>query len=346
MNRSKRLLSVLLAGALLIVATAETRAWDYNIHRLVNELAVASLPTDFPSFVREPENAERIAFLSGEADRWRNTPDLCLNHVNRPDHYIDVEDLAIYGLSPDTLPPLRYDFIAGIAVERDGNPEPWAHLTDENNRDHTKQLCGLLPWTIVESYSRLKSGFSYLKAYQTGGGTAEEISNAQQNILYIMGVMGHYVGDATQPLHTTKHYNGWVGENPEGYTTSRKIHSWIDGGFWNATGVPTVDDLKADLRTAELVQMNGKVVRPERMFPAVVAYIQDSHTLVEPLYRLEKAGAFTPGDVRETQGKEFLQQQVVAGGQMLGDLWLSAWQQAAEDSYLVKKLKERAKATQ
>ena len=82
---------------------------------------------------------------------------------------------------------------------------------------------------------------------------------------YVMGVMGHYVGDATQPLHTTKHYNGWVGDNPEGYTTSRKIHSWIDGGFWTATGVPAVDDLKADLRSAEPVQMNGKVIRPEQL---------------------------------------------------------------------------------
>lgn len=46
-----------------------------------------------------------------------------------------------------------------------------------------------------------------------------------------MGVMGHYVGDLTQPLHTTKNYNGWVGENPAGYTTSKGFHAWIDGGF-------------------------------------------------------------------------------------------------------------------
>lgn len=324
-----------------MVSALQSQAWDYNIHRLVNELAVASLPEDFPAFVRRPANVERIAFLSGEADRWRNTPDLALNHVNRPDHYIDLEDLEVYGLRPGALPSLRYDFIAAIGVERHRNPDPWTHLTDENNRDHTKQLCGLLPWTISESYSRLKSGFSYLKAYERGGGTGEEILNAQQNIIYVMGVMGHYVGDATQPLHTTKHYNGWVGDNPKGYTTDRGIHSRIDGGFWRENGVPTVESLSHELRTAKRVELDGQPVSPDQMFAAIVRFIEDSHRGVEPLYQMEKDGAFTPGDPNVEQGREFLSQRLVIAGQMLGDLWMSAWEQAPEDSYLVRKLTER-----
>jgi len=35
---------------------------------------------------------------------------------------------------------------------------------------------------------------------------------------------------------------------------------------------------------------------------------------------------------------------LVKGGQMLGDLWFSAWQQATEDKYLIRNLTER-KAT-
>ena len=107
-----------------------------------------------------------------------------------------------------------------------------AHVSTYSER----QFVGFLPWTILEYYGKLKSGFSYLKAYQSGGGTPEEIRQAQMNIVYIMGVMGHFCGDAAQPLHTTKHYNGWVGDNPNGYTTSRKIHSWIDGGFFREIG--------------------------------------------------------------------------------------------------------------
>src|SRR5215208_5070247 len=78
-------------------------AWDYEGHRLVNQLALAALPTNFPAFVKEPAAAERIAFLSGEPDRWRNTTDLTLKHYNNPDHYLDFEDVVACGLKPETL---------------------------------------------------------------------------------------------------------------------------------------------------------------------------------------------------------------------------------------------------
>src|ERR1035437_9578170 len=63
-------------------------AWDYDGHHAVNELALASLPTNFPAFVLTPETRDRIAFLAGEADRWRNETStkngtgLALGHVS------------------------------------------------------------------------------------------------------------------------------------------------------------------------------------------------------------------------------------------------------------------------
>src|SRR5256885_14992157 len=98
MKLSLSCVAPLFAAGFLIGPSA--LAWDYEGHRIVNQLALASLPTNFPSFVRAPEAAERVAFLAGEADRWRNTQDLPLKHVNGPDHYIDVEELAVYGLNP------------------------------------------------------------------------------------------------------------------------------------------------------------------------------------------------------------------------------------------------------
>src|SRR5437660_6203086 len=95
--------------ALLLISNRPALAWDYEGHRLVNQLALASLPTNFPAFVRTPATAERVAFLAGEPDRWRNSPDLPLKHNNGPDHYIDIEALEPYGLNPEMLPVFRYD---------------------------------------------------------------------------------------------------------------------------------------------------------------------------------------------------------------------------------------------
>src|SRR5712691_4973105 len=134
--------------ALIHFAALSALGWDYEGHRLVNQLALASLPTNFPGFVRTPEAAERIAFLSGEPDRWRNTPDLPLKHFNGPDHYIDLEQLSLYGLKPESLPVFRYDFIAQLAVVRRAHPEAFRELEASGNEDHTRELVGFLPWAI------------------------------------------------------------------------------------------------------------------------------------------------------------------------------------------------------
>ena len=47
-------------------------AWDYEGHHAVNELALASLPSDF-GIQLTPALKDRIEFLAGEPDRWRNT---------------------------------------------------------------------------------------------------------------------------------------------------------------------------------------------------------------------------------------------------------------------------------
>ena len=186
-------------------------AWDYEGHRVVNQLALTSLPSEFPGFVRDSAAAERIGFLGGEPDRWRNVQDLPLRHSNGPDHYIDLEELAVYGLKAELLPVMRYDYVAQLALARHAHPEKFPAMDPGRNEDHTRELVGLLPWAMAESYSKLKSCISCLKAYEEGGGTPEEIANAQGDVIYVMGTMGHYFGDAGQPLHTTIHHHGWVG---------------------------------------------------------------------------------------------------------------------------------------
>ena len=85
------------------LCAAAARAWDYEGHRIVNQLALASLPTNFPAFVRLPAAQERIAFLAGEADRWRNTTNPVAKHCSAPEHFLDVDDLplAVNGCQPD-----------------------------------------------------------------------------------------------------------------------------------------------------------------------------------------------------------------------------------------------------
>ena len=328
----------LVVAATLAVVTFRAGAWDYEGHRAVNELALASLPADFGGFKLTPEMKERVAFLAGEPDRWRNVGDLPLRNVNGPDHYIDLEDLRWYNLTPETLPLLRYDFAADIARERAAHPDKFPPIDPTRDTDHTRELSGFLPWAITENYEKLKSCFSYLKTFQKYGGTPAEIANAEANAVYVMGVMGHYVGDATQPLHTTMHFNGWAGENPHGYTTNRSFHAWIDGGYFHQTGGIDVAKLAGKIHPAERIRNAGE---PEGMFRDAVAYIAAQNKQVEPLYVLEKEGKLTGEGDKGLEGRAFLDGQLVKAGQMLGNIWYTAWLEAPEDQYLQAQLEQR-----
>lgn len=327
-------------GTLVFTALAgDSLAWDYEGHRLVNQLALASLPANFPGFVMTPAAKERIAFLACEPDRWRNTPDLSLKHCNAPDHYIDIDDLPLAGLEPASLVPFRYEFTAQLFAARAAHPEKFAPIDPAKDVDRTKALVGFLPWTITEYYAKLKSAFSYLKTLEADG-TAEEVTNAQQNVIYLMGVMGHFVGDGSQPLHTTKHFNGWVGDNPRGYTTNRTFHAWIDGGYVQRAGLKR-EDLFGKLRPARLVSSTESKGIHTNVFPVVMTYLLDQFKLVEPLYALDKEGKLSnTGDVLP-QGYDFITGQMVKGAQELGDLWLTAWHYAPPDIYLKGQLAKR-----
>jgi hypothetical protein len=324
MSKSKRFFSAVVT---LIAQMGIAHAWDYEGHRIVNQLALHSLPTNFPSFVQTSEARERIAFLSGEADRWRNTADVTLRHCNNPDHFLDVDLLPDHGLSAESLTRFRYDFAVQLAQARAANPDAVPRVDRVRDPDHTKALIGFLPWTITEYHSKLRSAFSYLRTFEEAGGTSEEITNAQQNVIYVMGVMGHFVGDGAQPLHTTKHYNGWIGENPKGYTTNRTFHQWIDGGYISRAKI-AAEELMPKVRPASALQGSETNV-----FRITVAWLVEQHKLVESLYELDMKGKLS-GRRISSEGRDFIAGQLLSGGQMLGNLWYSAWWSAETDRYL------------
>ena len=326
----------------LIVAlgafTFNVNAWDYEGHHAVNELALASLLADF-GIQLTTVLKDRITFLAGEPDRWRNVSDLPLKHFNGPDHYIDLEDLKLYGLTPETLPIMRYDFVADIALARAAHPEKFPAIDPTKDSDHTRELDGFLPWAITEYYEKLKSDFGTLKALKQYGGTPEEIANAQADCVYVMGVMGHFVGDGSQPLHTSANFNGWDPKNnPKGYTTKQTFHAWIDGGYFKKTGGIKVEALVGKIQTATPI---ANADDPEAFFRNVVAYLVEQNKFVEPLYEMEKNGQLTGEGDKGMEALPFLDGQLVKAGQMLGNIWLTAWLEAPEDTYLERQLQQR-----
>jgi hypothetical protein len=66
----------------------------------------------------------------------------------------------------------------------------------------------------------------------------------------------------------------------------------------------------------------------------MIDFLKDGFSKMEPLYQLEKDGKLDPSKPGSKEGRAFLDKQLRGAGQMLGDLWLTAWREAPEDKYL------------
>lgn len=341
---------------LVLLAAVTTRAWDAEGHRIITQLGLAALPADYPAFAREPAAVSRLSFLVNVPDRWRNVdPWLKQSGASWTDHFFDIEQVPDAGLDVGTLTSFRLDFAVAFAAGRAAHPDKFPAIDPARNLDHTREWPGSAPWAIADWVNKLRSAFSYLKAFEEMGGTPEEIANAKQDVIYAMGILAHYVGDSAQPLHSTVHHNGWDGPNPNGYTTWRGFHSWIDGSIVGRLGIKAAD-LTPRVKPAEAVTFGARPDGRDPFFVAALDYFIAQNKLVEPLYQLEKEGKlgnekpdangqqpFPPKAV-SPEGRVFIEGQLLSGGNMLATLWAGAWKSAPVDTYLRTQLAKRQAA--
>ncbi len=284
---------------LLIVFQTAAQGWGNEGHVAINRAAAQRIPKDMPQFLRKA--AGRIAYLGPEPDRWREKSELALKAAQEPDHYIDLERVADFR----EFPPTRYEFYRRLYEKR--------AAAKEHADDYLPERVGLQPYATMEIYGRLKVAF---REYRRLKAEHKSTAAAEQNAIYYAGWLGHYVADAANPLHTTIHHNGWIGDNPNGYTTSKDLHWKFEGQF-----------VQRNLARLQFMDLVTPPVRLQDPFGDYVRYLRDSFGLVERVYQIEKAGGLEGGGTPEA--REFVRQRLAAGSQMLLNLWYTAWLESA-----------------
>ncbi|MBX3394698.1 MAG: hypothetical protein KF841_04980 [Phycisphaerae bacterium] len=322
-----------LASLLISIAMPSiAAAWDEDGHAIITLLAIDALPTDMPDWLRSPDVRERLVYLSSEPDRWRGQRDFQLDHINGPDHYLDEEMLHPFGLSVRSLPRFRVEFTDMMATQRALHPEKFAEPAGEEkprpDRDYTRKLPGFLPYRITELQWQVAASWTQLKTYEAHPDrvTPGMIRNARENIVYSMGILSHYVGDGSQPLHMTIHHHGWVGPNPKGYTRDNKFHAYIDGDVLTLHNI-SYDTLKDRVKPARKFSKKNN-------WQDIVAYLYETFELVEPLYELEKTG-----ELKRAPGKQFIEGRMLEGGAALAGVWKAAYDAARIDEFRENRLK-------
>jgi hypothetical protein len=119
-------------------------------------------------------------------------------------------------------------------------------------------------------------------------------------------------------MHTSIHINGWVGPNPQGFTT-RNIH-WPFENDFVTSAIKSAD-------VAPLVAASKPQPLTGDLFDSYVAYLRESHSHIETVYQLQKAGALTGKGTAESRA--FTAQRLAAAAIELRNMIDTAWIRSA-----------------
>lgn len=268
----------LLGVAFVILAlAAPAHAWDSRTHKLIARLAVDTLP----------QTALRMT-LAGEEYQLQDdaiAPDYALKRENGKAeairHYIDLED---YG--PDPFANLDPD----LATMR------------QRYGESTLERSGTLPWTIEQVASQIQEAWR---------------NNDCRSAETLSGYVAHYIGDASQPLHTTRDYDG-VGQD-------RGIHARLE----SATDA-SLDQL------APLARPQLKLIQVDSVWNVAIAEIRRAQALIPVITQADRAArAVAPANdyhaydhALMAQEAPLLATQIADASSVLASVWLYEWKSA------------------
>lgn len=214
-----------------------------------------------------------------------------------PRHYIDI----------DHYNPNAFDSV----------PRFWKNAVAKYSED-TLNAYGIVPWWIDMMTYRLTLAFK---------------EGDVDRILRLSAELGHYVGDAHVPLHTTENYNGQ-------FTNQVGIH-----GFWESS----VPELLAD----KYDYFTGRAIYIESPITTAWEVVQQSHNSLDSVFNFEsQLNATTPPDRKyafinrgPATVKTYSEEYTIAYSKMLngmverrmrasiitvGSLWYTAWVNAGQ----------------
>ena len=142
--------------------------WGFFGHKKINRISIFTLPNEMFGFYKE--HIEYITEHAVDPDKRRYAVE-----GEAPCHYIDLDHYYHKGEDP-------YKKM----------PKTWEAAVAKFSED-TLQAYGIVPWHIQRMKYRLQKAF--------------ERKNVDLILKYSADI-GHYIGDAHVPLHTTENYNG------------------------------------------------------------------------------------------------------------------------------------------
>ncbi len=191
-----------------------------------------------------------------------------------------IEYLTEHSIDPDKISRVDPDEAPRhyIDMEYFGDPDEiplyWKQAVQKYGEDSLKRI-GVLPWHVSTMLFRLTEAFKEQDLFR---------------IILLSARLGHYVADATMPLHTTKYYNG---RTPE----QRGIHA-----FWE-TRIPELFASEFNFFVGKAAYIENGQIKAWELVRATHAQVDTVYMVFDELMGKFKADRIYVYDTRGTVTK-------------------------------------------
>ncbi len=224
---STRTLVQLCCAFLLVGSHSNTAfAWGQAGHQIIARTAVKVAQDRF----NNPEltaaflsNSDSLAALALVPDnQWKGGQPKEIVASLSPAHFLDIEFMTPGHIDLNTLP-----FRIGDASKLIMKLCPTSGMSDKLEcktnapTDKILSATGSLPWRIGQMTDLLVESFKKVKQLQDSNASKDQIVQQVRVSLLYSGILAHFIGDMTQPLHITKNYDG-------GETSQKGVHSFFE----------------------------------------------------------------------------------------------------------------------
>ncbi len=288
---------ILIALPIVLLSTANQqkthRKWGFFGHKRINRIATFTLPPEMFGFYKE--HIEYLTEHAVDPDKRRYAVE-----GEAPRHYIDIDHYVHTGEDP-------FEVV----------PEKWNDAVAKFSED-TLQAYGIVPWHILVMKKKLQRAF--------------ENKNVDLILKYSADI-GHYIGDAHVPLHTTENYNGQL-------TNQKGIH-----GLWESRLV--------EINAENYDYFIGKSEYVENLRPYIWERVRQSHVAVDSVlgierelteefdtdkkYSFERRGNVTVSVYSYEFSQEYhkrmnnmVERRLRAAIEAVGSIWYTAWVDAGQ----------------
>lgn len=299
-------LAALAAICALMLQPATALAWGGTAHAAIDRAAIEAIPDDGPVFFRQ--YIDYVAASASLPDSWRGASENFSKIEEDPNHGWFREQFTF--VKP--IPRSRYEFVLALYKHYEQVKDSDPQIAARTNIRWT----GTLPYAAIEAYDRLVVCMRYVRKAQAEGGDA---SVPEQHCAFQAIRLGHYIGDGAQPLHDSVNSDGWLGNNPKGYTRDRSIHGRFESRFVDGMGLTAADITP---------RIGAPGHRSGDMFDAVLAYLDEAGDKMETVYQLEQRDGFS--NFADKNVRALIYERTTAAASMFRDMLCRAWAESAE----------------